>query len=40
MLTLNDISIVSLHNNYLFNKIKAIGNKEGLKINGGFIINR
>ena len=37
ILNLNDISQVSPHNNYVYNKLKIIGNKEGLVINQGFI---
>ena len=37
ILNLNDISQVRPHNNYVYNKLKIIGNKEGLVINQGFI---
>ena len=37
ILNLNDISQVRPHNNYVYNKLKIIGNKEGLDINQGFI---
>ena len=37
ILNLNDISMVRPHNNYIYNKLKSIGNKEGLDINQGFI---
>ena len=37
ILNLNDISLVRPHNNYIYNKLKTIGNKEGLDINQGFI---
>ena len=37
ILNLNDISMVRPHNNYIYNKLKTIGNKEGLDINQGFI---
>ena len=29
--------MVRPHNNYIYNKLKIIGNKEGLDINQGFI---
>ena len=37
ILNLNDISQVRPHNNYVYNKLRIIGNKEGLDINQGFI---
>ena len=37
ILNLNDISKVRLHNNYIYNKLKIIDNKEGLDINQEFI---
>ena len=37
ILNINDISMVRTHYNYIYNKLKSIGNKEGLDINQGFI---
>ena len=37
ILNINDISQVRSHNNYVYNKLKIIGNKKGLDINQGFI---
>ena len=37
ILDIDDISAVRTGYNYLYNKLKLLGNKEGLDINQGFI---
>ena len=37
ILNINDISMVRTHYNYIYNKLRIIGKKEGLDINQGFI---